>query len=244
MNLVTAFLGQVSPYIVAGVFLAGIGFRLWAWAHVPVPFRIALSPDPKTGRGVAGSIVAETLLFRSLFRGGKEGWAGAWVFHAALALTLVGHFFGIALLAKQFTLLGASEEASKDLSALFGSIAGILLLATLAYLFARRIAIPYVRIISFANDYFVVILLVAIALTGGYMRLLTETDLAPIRDYVGGLLAFNPPPLPDNPMFAVHFSLVQLLLLYFPFSKLMHSCGVFFTRALVTAKALRTGEVA
>jgi len=77
-------------------------------------------------------------------------------------------------------------------------------------------------------------LLLGIAGSGMYMRLVAEVGYEPVRDYIVGLLTFHPVMPPDNPGFLFHFALVQLLLLYFPYSKLMHSCGVFLSRWLIT----------
>jgi nitrate reductase gamma subunit len=44
-----------------------------------------------------------------------------------------------------------------------------------------------------------------------------------------GLARLHPQPVPADPWFLLHFSLVLALLVYFPFSKLMHAGGIFFS---------------
>jgi nitrate reductase gamma subunit len=44
-----------------------------------------------------------------------------------------------------------------------------------------------------------------------------------------GLLTLRPVAPPPHALFLVHFVLVSLLLIYFPFSKLLHAGGIFFS---------------
>ena len=78
--------------------------------------------------------------------------------------------------------------------------------------------------------------------TGTYSLELTfksgiDTDIAQVKVFIMGLVHFSPV-APDgiSPLFFMHLAFVSVLLLYFPFSKLMHMPGVFFspTRNLPT----------
>jgi nitrate reductase gamma subunit len=44
-----------------------------------------------------------------------------------------------------------------------------------------------------------------------------------------GLMSFNIYTLPSDTMIYVHLSLIALLMIIFPFSKLLHAPGVFFS---------------
>ena len=66
------------------------------------------------------------------------------------------------------------------------------------------------------------------------MRLFTGVSLVDVNHYLGGLLTLHPVLPPANPVFLWHLTLVELLLLYFPYSKLMHACGIFLSRWLIT----------
>ncbi len=61
-----------------------------------------------------------------------------------------------------------------------------------------------------------------------------------IKVFISGLLTLRPVNVPLNPMFLIHFGLVLLLLIYFPFSKLMHAGGIFFTPTRNMANNPRT----
>ena len=73
------------------------------------------------------------------------------------------------------------------------------------------------------------LLLIAIVGTGLLMKFVVRTDVVSAKAFVLGLVRFHPAPVPADPWFLVHFSLVLFLLVYFPFSKLMHAGGVFFS---------------
>jgi nitrate reductase gamma subunit len=80
------------------------------------------------------------------------------------------------------------------------------------------------------NDYFPLFLILGIALSGVYMRYIAKVDIMSIKDVVMGLVAFNyKVPAGVDVSFFVHLFLVSTLLVYFPFSKLMHMGGVFLS---------------
>jgi len=228
------FFGWVLPYIVIILFLIGIVVRVLNWVHIPVPFKLTVFPSPKTTSGAVADVAKETVGFRSLWRGKKGFWFMAWLFHISLAFLIVGHFFGIVFLGQQFTIFGVSGEKSMELSVFFGTYAGAALLLALVLLTIRRVISAKVRFVTSLSDYIVLVLLLGIALSGMYMRLFDEISYGVVKDYVVGLLTLHPIAPPDHLGFMTHFTLIQLLLLYFPYSKLMHTCGIFISRWLIT----------
>ena len=50
-----------------------------------------------------------------------------------------------------------------------------------------------------------------------------------MKAFILGLIRFDWQPLPPDPMLLLHLALVVLLMLVFPFSKLLHVPGVFFS---------------
>lgn len=226
--------GWVLPYIVLIVFLGGMIHRMLVWAHVPVPFKLTVFPSPDTTGGAIADLAKEAVGFRSLWRGKKGLWFMSWLFHISLAFILIGHFFGIALLGHQFTVFGASVQESEHLSVLFGTYAGVALLLGLLMLTIRRIGSSKLRFISSFADYLVLVLLLGIVSSGMYMRAFAEIPYGVVREYLVSLITLQPIMPPEHLAFMFHFTMVQLLLLYFPSSKLMHSCGIFFSRWLIT----------
>jgi nitrate reductase gamma subunit len=106
----------------------------------------------------------------------------------------------------------------------------LIILAALTYLFVRRVVIPQVRYISLPTDYFALLLLLSIVITGILMRYFTKVDLVGVKELAMGLISLSPVvPEGIGTMFYVHLGLVCALLIYFPFSKLMHMGGVFLS---------------
>ena len=228
------FIGQVLPYVAAAVFIIGTCRQTVSWLRVPVPFPLTLFPAANTNAGRMLAIGREILLFDSLRRGDRWLWLWALLLHISLVLVIIGHIAGIYYLTKQFTLIGLSAEASSTLSAWLGSIFGAVFLVSLLVLFYRRLTIPEVKRLSDPADYFILGLLLAIVVTGMYMRLVSGVDLPAVRAYMAGLFTLHPVPLPQNWLFISHFTLVNILLLYFPFSKLIHMVGIIVNRAMIT----------
>jgi nitrate reductase gamma subunit len=82
------------------------------------------------------------------------------------------------------------------------------------------------------NDYFPLVLIFAIGLTGILMRyfLRTDIDIINIKNLAMGLVTFSPViGVKIGAIFYIHLFLVSTLLAYFPFSKLMHMGGVFMS---------------
>jgi nitrate reductase gamma subunit len=50
-----------------------------------------------------------------------------------------------------------------------------------------------------------------------------------VKAFFLGLMRFDVQPLPAHPGLYVHLTLVALLMIIFPFSKLLHAPGVFFS---------------
>jgi nitrate reductase gamma subunit len=117
------------------------------------------------------------------------------------------------------------------------SLVGLVFVASLLALAIRRLANSEVRYLSASCEYFDLGLLLAIAATGLALRWLsTGTDLAAVRGYLAALLSLRPV-LPPSGIFLAHFTLVNLLLIYFPFSKLVHLTAAIILRSLLVAPA-------
>jgi len=74
------------------------------------------------------------------------------------------------------------------------------------------------------------------------MRYFVRQDVAAIKELTLGLVTFTPAvPAGVGAFFFVHLMLLSALLVYFPFSKLMHMAGVFLspTRNLANTNRMR-----
>jgi nitrate reductase gamma subunit len=118
----------------------------------------------------------------------------------------------------------------------------VAILIALGYLFLRRLYEPLVHYVSLFTDYFALLLLFGIALTGVMLRYVVKTDVAAAKQLALGLATFHPNvPAGLGSLFFAHLLLASVLAAYFPFSKLMHMGGVFLspTRNLANTNRMR-----
>ena len=206
-------------YIATGVFVLGLAFKIRDYARTPAPLKIATTPAPITRSGVGWRLTREVVFFESLFKSSKWTWIFGWMFHAALLLVVLRH---VRYFQEPVWLLIALIQP-------FGTYAGFAMVAGLAGLWARRFLVDRVRYISTPSDHLMLALLIAIGLTGLGMRFVAHTDIVAVKAFMLGLMYFNWQPLPADPVLLVHLSLVALLMIIFPISKLLHAPGLFFS---------------
>jgi nitrate reductase gamma subunit len=205
--------------LAAGVLVAGVALRVRQYAATPAPLKIPTTPAPTTRGGVVLRLAREVVFFESLFKATLWTWLFGWLFHAAMAVVLVRHL-------RYFTDPVWGWVAWMQP---FGVYAGFAMAAGLAGLWARRFLVDRVRYISTPSDHLMLALLLAIAASGLGMKYLAHTDVVAVKAFFLGLLAFEVRDLPADPLLAVHLGLVAALMLVFPFSKLLHAPGLFFS---------------
>lgn len=201
--------------------------------------------NPDTGGQVVVRMLLEILLFRSLFRNTKaelrEGpklaygsdkwlWLAGMAFHWSFLTIVLRHlrffFAEVPLFVQQIEGLDAFLQVGAPLL----YITDVVLVAAATYLFIRRVVIPQIKYISLPADYFPLFLILGIAITGILMRYFTRIHVVGIKELMMSLVALKPE-IPEGigSLFYVHLFLVSTLLMYFPFSKLMHMGGVFMS---------------
>ncbi|MHB8884956.1 MAG: respiratory nitrate reductase subunit gamma [Methylovirgula sp.] len=161
----------------------------------------------------------EVVFFQSLFNANKWIWLFGWIFHVALALVVLRHLRYFLQPVPAFVAFVQP----------FGMLAGFAMVAGLLALWARRLIVPRIRYISGPSDHLMLALLVAIGVSGLAMTFGAHTDIVSVKAFFLGLIFFNWQPLPNDPLLLVHLGLVVALMIIFPFSKLLHAPGVFFS---------------
>jgi len=217
--LLLGIIYAVLFYLATAIFAVGLAYKIWLYARTPAPLKIPTTPAPVTRPGVVVRMAKEVVFFESLFKANKWTWLFGWVFHAALLLVLLRHF-------RYFT-----EPVWFWVNWVqpFGIYAAFAMLAGLAALWGRRFLVERIRYISGPSDHLMLLLLIAIAASGLLLRYVAHTDIVAVKAFALGLLYFDWQPLPADPVLLVHLGLVLLLLFIFPFSKLLHAPGVFFS---------------
>ncbi|MDR2188261.1 MAG: respiratory nitrate reductase subunit gamma [Azonexus sp.] len=205
--------------VAALTLVVGLGVRIADYARTPAPLKIPTTPAPATPAGVAWRMFREVAFFESLFKGNLWLWGLGWLFHVSLALVLLRHL-------RYFT------EPVWGWVALiqpFGIYAGLAMLAGLGGLWLRRLAVERIRYISTPSDHLMLILLILIAGSGLLLKFVAHTDIVGVKIFCLGLLHFDWQPLPADGLLYLHLGLVAALAIIFPFSKLLHAPGVFFS---------------
>jgi nitrate reductase gamma subunit len=254
--------GVVLPYLAIMLFVGGFVYRIMDWAKSPVPFSIPttcgqgssldfIKQDklecPTTTTEVAGRMFLEIFLFRSLFRNTKSEihdgpkvtyesskwlWLFALIFHYSFLVIVLRHMrFFLEPVPFVFSILeGVDSMLQIGQPALY--LTDVFILVGLLFLYGRRLITRHVKYISLNNDYFPLVLIFSIAVTGILMRyfLRTDIDIINIKNLAIGLVTFSPViGAKIGAIFYIHLFLVCTLLAYFPFSKLMHMGGVFMS---------------
>ena len=206
-------------YAAAAVLVAGLVRKIVQYARTPAPLKIPTTPAPLTRSGVVARVAREVVLFESLFKASKWTWLFGWIFHAALLVVLVGHL-------RYFT-----EPVWVPAALVQGIVpyAGLAMVAGLAGLWARRFLVDRVRYISAPSDHLMLALLVAIGASGLAMRFGVHTDIIALKAFALGLVRFDWQPIPSDGVLLLHLVLVVALMAVFPFSKLLHAPGLFFS---------------
>jgi nitrate reductase gamma subunit len=250
----------VIPYTSLFIFIAGFIYRVIIWARSPVPFSIPTvcgqekslpwikannTESPYTVWGVLRRMALEICFFRSLFRNDcaelKEGqkllfsgnkllWMAGLVFHWSFLVILIRHLrFFLEPIPSYIAWLqridGVFEIALPTLL-----MTDICIAAALLYLFFRRITSSHVRYISLPADYFALLLVFGICISGMLLRYFYKVDIMEVKRFAMSIIDLRPViPKETGLVFYVHLFLVSTLFAYFPFSKLMHMAGVFLS---------------
>lgn len=206
--------------------------------------------NPATTGQVWIRMILEVFAFRSLFRntsvmlGEKDGkpvvgyasskwlWLFALMFHYSFFTIAVRHlrlFLNPVPKALEFleTMDGLLQIGIPRLY-----LTDMVIVAAVLFLLLRRVGNPAVRYISQVADYFPLLLILAVAASGIYMRYYAKVDVVAIKQFVLAMVtlgAIRPIPTTIDISFFIHLFLVSTLILYFPFSKLMHLGGVFLS---------------
>ncbi len=253
------FFGVVVPYTAVAVFVFGFIYRILQWGKSPVPFCIPTTcgqqkslpwikqdklENPVTTMQVVGRMLLEVLVFRSLFRNMKtemkEGkavygsekllWLAGLAFHWSFLFIFVRHYrFFVQDVPTVIQMMEGADSFFQIGAPLF-YMTDAVILGAVTFLLVRRVYLPQIKYISLAADFFPLFLILAIAISGILMRYFFKVHIVGVKQFAMGLVSLNPTiPQGLGAIFYVHLFLICMLLIYFPFSKLMHMGGVFLS---------------
>lgn len=220
-----------GTYLGIAVFIAGMAWRVWGWARTPKsPVRLGMFPKPATRSGRVAKMLKDTFLAPQSARIEPVMWFFAMMFHVAALAAFVGHL----RLVHEFTPLVAllGEKGMNTFAAWSGGIAGTLMLVAVLFWIGRRTFGPF-KNLSVPEDYLLLGLLFMVVIMGDHMRFFGDVHAPTYIQWFQSLLRFRPE-IPAEIMssnvawsLGTHMLFVDLFLLYFPFSKLVHTVGAF-----------------
>ena len=206
-------------YLAVLILLVGLVNKIAQYARTPAPLKIPTTPAPVTKGGVVFRLVREVVLFESLFKGNKWTWLFGWIFHFGLLLVTLRHL-------RYFM---DPVWLPIELIQPFGIYGGMAMVVGLAGLWGRRFLVDRVRYITGPSDHLILALLIGIGLTGLGMTFVVHVDVVSVKQFFLGLLSFHIQPLPADPLLLLHLLLVAIRMIVFPYSKLLHAPGLFFS---------------
>ena len=222
--------GVIVPYAAIALFVIGFTYRILKWARSAVPFCITTScgqqkslafiksenlENPHNLLGVLGRMALEVLCFRSLFRNTKATltddqelvygrdkwlWAVSLAFHWSFLIILIRHARFFSEPVPAFVLAVQSIDGFFKIGVPILFMTGLVLLASATFLFARRLVSPQIRYISLVADYFPLLLIMAIAISGVLMRHFYKVEIVSVKELAMGLVSFQPAILLHTPV--------------------------------------------
>jgi nitrate reductase gamma subunit len=239
LSLLYSFFVERLPYITIAVFLIGAVLRLRRW----------LSP-PKESGGIRFDpfsaikyVILDVVFFRKTLKTSKTTWLIVFLFHLGAGGILFGHMRGFKWwYAQWFEVLGhwTAEFMVETLPIYMGWI----FLATQVILLVRRWRLENRQLVSFPNDYVALILLLVTSILGQGMRIFPP-EAIPTETYsvvfIPRLIVLHLEKVPSHHWFFWHVFFTQLLVMYLPFSKLIHAISGVITSALYGSRRKEYG---
>ncbi len=206
-------------WFATAVIVLGLAYKIRQYWVTPAPLKIPTTPAPTTRSGVVYRMAKEVIVFESLFKSNKWIWIFGWIFHMSLFLVLARH------------LRYFQEQPWFWVNIIqpFGKYAAFGMVFGLAGLLLRRIVVDRVRYISSPSDYLMLIMLLFIGISGLVMSFVQHVDIIAVKEFFLAWMGFSIVELPISIPLLVHLLLVAVLMIVFPFSKLLHVPGVFFS---------------
>jgi len=220
----------IGVYVAGVVFVVGMGWRIYQWATTPKsPVRLGMFPKPATRAGRIVKMLKDTLIAPQSAQIEPRMWIFAMAFHLAALAAFVGHL----RIVQEFPILPEllGEAGMNSFAGWAGGIAGVIMMVAVMYWIARRTFGPF-KNLSVPEDYLLLVLLFGIIIMGNHMRFFGEgVHAADYREWFTSLLVFKPM-IPDSLSsvgwsLGTHMLFVDAFLIYFPFSKLVHTIGSF-----------------
>ncbi len=235
----------ITAWVSAAVFAVMVIYRFIKLSAMPLHLRWELYPVAHEGRekrryggsymeetdwvkrpvrrSLSGEIASMSAEIFFLHRVKKYNPHGIWIFSMCM-------HWGIYLFAAWMVFLAAGAFSGSGALAGAANITGVtafVLGASGSFMLAvKRFAERGLRLYTAPVDYFNLLFLFAIFSTG-LVSWFTDPALSGARAYVRGVISFTPVSVPS--VTVLNFMLLQIFLVYMPFTKLFHYIAKYFT---------------
>ncbi len=207
MNNVLGIILSVGAYLTLAAFSATVFVKtavLWKAAETTRAGRGNIRAASRPSCPTVFKSAADIVFFTRLLKTNDVLWFGEWLFHCSFLLVVARHLRYVLN-----PVPGCIVFAQPA-----GIIAGYLLPATLLYILTIKLAVE--RSFGTLYNLFLIILLLSLSATGLLMRTAARADIVAVKVFILGLVHFSPQALPGSFLFALHFILFLLLVLYLP----------------------------
>ncbi|MEM1664138.1 MAG: respiratory nitrate reductase subunit gamma [Pyrobaculum sp.] len=175
MDPLDVFLFGVFPYVALLMFVVGVLWRFSKWVRASGTtglysvnvFGYAWGFDKRLSETLKRIFTLYTLNTSD-----RLVLVGSFLFHWGIWIALLGH---LAMIVPPYQF-GVSKELHKAIALYVGGAAGIAALIGLVLLLVRRLIRADVRKLSFLDDWFALVLLIAIVALGNYQALVIRPD--------------------------------------------------------------------
>jgi len=233
MDWFSYLVAGIMVYVAVAVFLIGMAYQVYQWLQAPkARFKTGLFPKPNTTVARWVKVAEDSLIFPQVILFDRWMWVLTIVFHFGLLGAFVGHLRLVHEFTPLVNVLGS--KGMDQFTRWSGGIMGIALILGLIYYLLRRLTFPY-KELSVLEDYILLILLILTVILGNLMRFFGDIHVADYRAYVQSLMVFEPalPPVlaasSNKWALLFHVLFANLLLICFPFSKLVHVIATFLS---------------
>lgn len=243
----------LSTYLTILLFIVGLAYKTIKYFKMPIHLRWELYPVPHEAERAhyGGShyeetewwkrprktsttqmlkeLLSEMLFIKRVFKYNRRMWYLTYSFHLGIYLLLI--WFALLFIESLLFLYGGLSLATSPLGDLI-TIAGwagaiLCLIGTIGLLVNR--AVTDLRYYSTSADYLNILFILLVLLTG-ILAWSADFNFYTARLYVASLVSFGYYGIPDLSFpILLHLVLLELLVIYIPFSKMYHFLGKFFT---------------
>ncbi len=225
MDLGTLVLYGVFPYVALLVLVAGVVYRLWSWlsaANLTGLYSVAVKGYSWGFDARLGEVLKRVFLLYTLTMSDRLLLVGSALFHWGIWVALLGHLSMIVPPQQ----LGISKEMHKAIALYVGGAAGVAALVGLILLLVRRLVRPDVRRLSFLDDWFALILLIALVALGNIQTFVIHPPyMETVAPWVKSVLMGSPRldlAAQWDLVTKLHVLLALIFIAYVPLGKLIH----------------------